>query len=221
MRLLTRQPDSNGSLTRLVDAYLTAKEVVIDLGFSAEIDWQHDLSLSDLTESYFLCESAWVILSAGMRESIVRRKFPAITRAFRNWESARTIVSCRHQCKRDAMAVFSNERKITAILMVAEEVNKKGFPHVKKLVFEEGIDYIRDFPFMGPVTSFHLAKNLGVPVVKPDRHLVRVAKRVGYPSPDSMCQAIAQIVGDKIAVIDLVIWRYATLNRNYLTHFSI
>lgn len=219
MNATSNPPFWNCQVTRLASAYMTAKEAVIKSGFADEIDWQHDLLFDDVTEGGFLREAAWVILSAGMRESVIRGKFLQISSAFRNWVSAEQIVANKRECRRETMAVFANERKIDSIIKVAEEVSEKGFTEVRRLLEVDGITYIERLPFMGPATSFHLAKNLGMPVVKPDRHLVRVAKKTGYPSPDALCREIAKVVGDKIAVIDLVIWRYATIDRNYLQVF--
>ena len=216
---MQNQNGDPSALLLLVSAYLTAKEAVITSGFASEVDWQHDLCLAALSESYFLREAAWVVLSAGMKESVIRRKFPEITTAFLDWRDARSIVRRRKRCKRIAMEAFSNERKISAILDIAAEVDVQGFEFVKHSLSNNPTEYIRTLPFMGPATTFHLAKNLGISVVKPDRHLIRVAKKVGYSSPVELCQAIAQFVGDKVAVIDLVIWRYATLNRDYLSLF--
>lgn len=205
----------------LAAAYMTAKERVIQSGFAHEIDWQHNLALESITESSFLREAAWVILSAGMREQVIRDKFPAISIAFGNWATAADIVSHQNECRRRAIAVFANKRKIDSIIRIAEEVFEKGFRNVLDLLWQRGVDYLFGLPYMGPATSFHLAKNLGLPVVKPDRHLCRVAKMAGYCSPELMCKEIARIVGDKLAVIDLVIWRYANLDRRYLALFSI
>ena len=206
---------------RLASAYLTAKEKVIELGFAPEIDWQYNLSFGDLTESLFLREAAWVILSSGMRESVVSAKFPIVSRAFYGWGSARTIVRRKAACRQKALCAVGHEGKIESIIYVAEEIDRKGFPEVKELLARYGVEYILKFPYMGPATSLHLAKNIGLSVVKPDRHLLRVTKITGYETPEAMCNAIAGVIGDKISVIDLVIWRYATLHRNYLSHFSI
>jgi endonuclease III len=117
------------------------------------------------------------------------------------------------------MTIFGNERKIDSIIKIAEIVYQKGFDEVRNSIEFDGVKFIQLLPYMGPATSYHLAKNLGLSVVKPDRHLLRVARRTGYRSPEDLCQAIAKIVGDKVSVIDLVIWRYATLERDYLQHF--
>ena len=201
-------------------AYMTAKETVIEQGYADEIDWQDCLKFNDIAESDFLRESAWVILSAGMNERVIRNKFPAISSAFRDWESAAIIVRNRSRCRQVALAVFCNIKKVDAILETARILAERGFQTVKADILEHGVDSIRQFPYMGPATSFHLAKNLGLPLAKPDRHLVRVARKTGFPSPAVMCDRISQVVGDKVPVIDLVIWRYATLNKQYLNIFG-
>lgn len=62
----------------LAIAYLTAKERIIEAGYAHEIDWQDNRSFKQINESEFLREAAWVVLSSGFRESIVRRVFPAM-----------------------------------------------------------------------------------------------------------------------------------------------
>ena len=205
----------------LAVAYLTAKELVIQSGFAHEIDWQYRIKLEAISESTFLREAAWVILSAGMREQVIRKKFPAISKAFKNWGKASYIVAHRDECHRQAMSVFGNERKINSIIEVAEEISEDGFPMVVSLLEQKGIKYLQSLPFMGPATSFHLAKNIGLSVVKPDRHLCRVAEKAGYCCPEALCEEIEKMVGDKLPVIDLVIWRYANLNRDYLSLFTL
>ena len=66
----------------MAERYLEAKETIIDLGFAEEIDWQENLDFSKIWESDFLREMAWVILSSGLREAVIRNKFPEISRAF-------------------------------------------------------------------------------------------------------------------------------------------
>jgi hypothetical protein len=65
-----------------------------------------------------------------------------------------------------------------------------------------------------------LAKNLGVDTAKPDRHLVRVAEATGYSSPATLCEHLARIVGDAAAVVDVVIWRFATISADYENFFQ-
>jgi hypothetical protein len=195
------------------------KETVISKGFASEIDWQNDIRFSDVTEHDFLRETAWVTLSSGMREAVVRSRFPAISAAFYSWRSAAQIVRNSEQCKECALAVFHHRPKINAIISVAQCVVTAGFERFKKHIEQGGVDFIRRLPFMGPATSYHLAKNIGLDVVKPDRHLLRVATAAGYESPRRLCEHIAESVGDRLSVVDLVIWRFATLNPSYEEYF--
>jgi len=44
-------------------------------------------------------------------------------------------------------------------------------------VLDEPHAFLMSLPYVGAVTWRHLAKNLGLPVAKADRHLVRLAGR--------------------------------------------
>jgi hypothetical protein len=209
----------NNIRRELLTAYVAAKEAVIKKGFIAEIDWQDRVAFEETDETAFLRESAWVVLSSGMREIVIRKKFPQVSSAFFEWESARQIAKRSKFCQRRALLHFSHEPKIRAITSIAEYVFQEGFNNVRDGILKDGIEYLARFPYIGPATKYHLAKNIGLPAVKPDRHLLRVTQKVGYESPLSMCSDISRMVGDKISVVDLVIWRYATLHDDYLRIF--
>jgi len=203
----------------LVSCYLRAKSSLVALGYAPEIDHQDSICFEKLCESDFLREAAWVVLSSGMREAVVRAKFGDISAAFFNWRSSHRIAANRRSCLLRALKVFHHEKKIAAIWQIATMVSKFGIDTIKKDILEDGLDYIGTLPFMGPVTSYHLAKNIGFAVVKPDRHLMRISKIAGFSSPLEMCRNIEKEVGDKLTVIDTVLWRYATLFR-YESLFS-
>jgi hypothetical protein len=59
-------------------------------------------------------------------------------------------------------------------------------------------------------------KNIGMNVVKPDRHLVRLADALNYSTPDKLCKEIANHLDEKMSVVDVVLWRYCVMNPNYL-----
>ncbi len=73
---------------------------------------------------------------------------------------------------------------------------------------------------IGPITSFHLAKNLGYPVAKADRHVQRLSDELGFRDAQQLCQYLSEWSGEPVPVVDVVLWRYATLAPNYLTHFG-
>lgn len=206
---------------QLVDLYLRAKKSIIEEGFAEEIDWQNDIHFSQINESYFLKEAAWVVLSSGMREFVIRKKFPAISAAFYHWKSSVRIIKNKEKCRMHALVVFRHEQKIDAIIDIANRISKNGFTSLKNCIQNEGVRFIQTMPYMGPATSYHLAKNIGLDVAKPDRHLLRIATVTGYNNPQNLCEDISSFVGDRIAVVDLVMWRFATLNPNYLEYFDV
>jgi hypothetical protein len=207
-------------VSKLTYAYQCAKEFVLLRGYEKEVAWQQNLHLENISESSFLREAAWVVLSGGMRETVVRRCFPSIEAAFLNWASAAVISAQKTTCVRTALVHFNHAKKIAAIADIASQVDQMGFKPVKERIHEEGVLFLQQFPYIGPVTSYHLAKNLGLDVVKPDRHLVRIAEALGYGSPEAMCLDLSMVVGERLAVIDIIMWRYATLDPSYLDLFT-
>lgn len=214
---------NKSSTEQLAHAYLDAKEAVLAAGFADEVDWQDELRVSDLTETRFLSEYAWVVFSSGFRESILRAKFPALRLAFGEFSSAQEIWRNRAKCRRQALETFGHRGKVAAVLECSRLVQAAGFESIRTELNSHGVSALRDLPYMGPITSLHLAKNIGIDVVKPDRHLIRIAEHSGYDTPLEMCSAIRELVGDALSVIDVVIWRYATIEpaapRNFATQF--
>ncbi len=207
-------------MEHLVERYVDAKEVIIDEGFDYELDWQQELDFTNTQESDFLREAAWVILSSGMREAIIRMKFPEITSAFLGFSNAAVIIDNANKCHADAMESFGHTGKIDAIISLALRVVNDGFETIKNLTSLNGVKYLQSFAFIGPATSYHLAKNLGLNVSKPDRHLCRVAEVSGFDSVEELCEKISNITGDSVPVVDLVIWRFATIRSDYLLWFG-
>lgn len=220
---------ASGTMTNVMDAvrasrstcaYLWAKKFVISSGFEDEIKWQRQVQCRAFDEVDFLRESAWVVLSAGMKEAVVRKCFPALSQAFHNWSSSSSIAKSQDACVASALSVFNHRRKISAIAAIAVRCNLIGFSEIKSQILNSGVHFLQSLPYIGPITCFHLAKNLGIDTAKPDRHLQRIAHVSGYDSVDTLCSELSAIVGDEIAVIDVVLWRFATLHKRYLEVFQ-
>lgn len=77
------------------------------------------------------------------------------------------------------------------------------------------IPYLQTYDFIGPVTAYHLAKNLGLDVAKEDRHLARMAGALGFQCGTDLCEAIADHLHETVRVVDVVLWRFATLEPEY------
>ena len=205
----------------LAGVYLDVKREVIDAGFAWEIDWQSNVNLADLTESAFLREAGWVILSSGMSEAVIRKHFAEISAAFMDWCDARRIVRRQSQCRRRALKHFNHPAKIEAILSIARFVATHGVASVVLGLQQRGVEFLREFSYLGPATARHLAKNIGLSTAKADRHLQRIASAFLFPSVHDLCRRISNVVVDAPQVVDVVLWRYATLHpRRYLQQLS-
>lgn len=205
----------------LLNKYLIIKDVIIRDGYQEEISWQSTINFDNIDESYFLREIAWVILSSGMRETVINKIFDKISESFYFWNSAKTIFDNRNKCFSNSLKYFNNKPKINAIIEAADIIVKYGFNEFKKMILSNPIEKLQKFSYIGPVTAYHLAKNIGINVAKPDRHLMRIAQLEGYNDVQKFCSDISTLSGDSIPVVDIIFWRFATIEKNYLQILSI
>jgi hypothetical protein len=202
----------SANLEGALEIFSAANSYVAESGRWAEVEWQRRASLEDFTETDLLRETAWVILCSGFRERIVRRVFDYISLCFCDWESASAILDADPICRNAAMATFRNRGKLDAIVASALHIHEQGFPAFKQAVLAAPLVQLQKLPHIGPVTVWHLAKNLGLDAAKPDRHLVRISLAFGFEDADHFCSAIAKVSGEPRKVVDLVIWRYLADN---------
>ena len=186
-----------------------ARSCVVESPYCNEIEWQRSRCISKITESEFLQETAWVILNSGFRERTVRTIFPNISLAFFDWTSASLIAKKRQSCVEIAGYIFKHSKKVNAIANAAVYVHENGISAVHEGLKENPIDFLSSFDFVGQVTAWHLAKNLGCDVAKPDRHLVRIASHFGYECVHSLCRDVSKEFDEKTSVVDLIFWRFA------------
>lgn len=176
----------------LKEDFLTLYNELIKRGYEDEIDWSENLQPCSDSE-VFCQEYIWVVLNSGMKNQIARKIYERIKTAL---SQSRPISS-----------VFKHKGKAEAILnmtLVKDELFTMYQGAEDKLIFLESLSYI------GEVTKYHLAKNLGVDTAKPDRHLVRIAKQFNMTCFE-LCEKLSKEMGLRIATIDVVLWRAANL----------
>lgn len=174
------------------DQYLDLKQKIIDAGYEKDIHWAEDVGTCKTPIAFFEA-FGWVIVNSGMKNQIAQKIWNKIVNAILD-----------HQ---EISSVFGHPGKVTALNHVLQnriQIFKEFQEARDKLAFLETL------PWIGPITKYHLAKNLGYNYVKPDRHLVRIAKSFNM-TPVEMCTAIAKETGDRLGLVDLVIWRAANL----------
>lgn len=206
---------------KLALKYLFIKDFLIENGFENEINWQASVCFGEIDESTFLKEIAWVILSSGMKETVIRNIFGNISKCFFNWVSSKLITENKDKCFYRALRYFNNKNKISAIISNAEKIYNIGFYEYKKVITKNPIKKLQELHYIGPITVYHLVKNIGLPYAKPDRHLKRIAKKEGYSDVQEFCHDISKLTGDSKPVVDIVFWRFATITSDYLDALSI
>lgn len=205
---------------KLIHAYFFAKNFVIIKGYGGEIDWQDSIDYEELTQQKFMHEISWVIIASGMNDKVVRKIFPLIKKSMFDFQSSDSICDNKQKCFDNSIKILNHKGKINAILYVAEYIKKNSFKSLKENISREGISFIQTFPYMGKATSFHLAKNIGLNFAKPDRHLVRISSVLGYNDPHELCEVISNSIQEKKSLVDLVLWRYSTLDKNYIKNIN-
>ena len=182
--------------TTLLKYYISAKQFVIDNGFQKEIEIVGNREFEEQDEIDFFTEFVYVVLNAGMKNQVAEKIFAKYAK--------------------NGLSAVKHEGKRRAIEKAERFYDKWFFMLQKKITLSEKLDYLETLPWIGPITKFHLARNLGIDVAKPDRHLVRIAEHFNYKDVQRMCEDISEWKGDRVGVVDVVLWRYANLNSGYL-----
>lgn len=176
-----------------VKFYLNAKLKVIQKGYANEIEIVDKRKFEDLNAEYFLNEFIFVVLSAGKSNKAVQ------------------TISKKIRDNNFDLFVIGHSGRITAIINAVNN-HEQWFEELKtKKTVVEILDYLESKPFIGKVTKYHLARNLGVDVAKPDIHLQRLTNRFTFNSANELCEFISKATGDRIGVVDVVLWRYSTI----------
>lgn len=181
-------------ISKLGRFYTTAKKYCIDNGFAQEIEFvtnniRH--GFEQQTSEHFLLQYMYVVINSGMKNQIAEDIYK---RALING-----LTSIGHPGKRKA-------------IKLAFWGHKQWFDQLKKLnTVKKKLDFLEGLPWIGKITKYHLARNIGIDVAKPDRHLVRIANRFDYNDIQKMCKDISEETGDRIGVVDVVLWRAMNL----------
>lgn len=172
--------------------YLGVRAELVRRGFGDDIKWAESVGAPANAE-LFAQEHAFVVCNSGMRAQIAAMIYRKVMGA---------LVGGAHPS-----SVFGHKGKSEAIWTVWQE-RAEWFSRYHEA--DDKVAFLGSLPWIGEITKWHLAKNFGVDVVKPDRHLVRVATRYGT-DPFTLCDRIARASGDRIGTVDYVIWRGCNL----------
>jgi hypothetical protein len=157
---------------------------------AGDVEWSESVKEPDDAVA-FARETIYVICNSGMRFTVARKIFDKVVTALDDGQSS--------------SAVFGHKGKTGAIDRVWKD---RDAMLAEYLASADKLAYLAGIPWIGGITKYHLGKNFGLQMVKPDVHLQRLADIHGM-TPTELCQAaLAQSgLSYKIATADTLIWR--------------
>ena len=188
----------------IIEFYHKARLFVIKEGFSDEIKWCRERYFKNIDKKEFAFEYTFAVLaSSGLREQVVRKNYNKFLDAAKEGKSP--------------FATVNNQRQRNALIHVWSDLDKIFKTLKLQVMDEEKIEYLDTLPQIGPKAKYHLARNLGIDCVKPDRHMERLAENFHYPTPLAMCKDIQRqlIEQERVGVIDVILWRYCNLTGEF------
>lgn len=185
--------------------YLELRRRVIDAGFASEIDWAQGLK-PPVDVDTFADEYIWVVLNSGMRNQVARGIADKVYPALKAGRSASTAFGHKAKCR--AIDMFWAFRHPLFASFLRCKTNDARFAFTEPKTLREMMKGTA--PCIGAITRWHLAKNWGVDCAKPDRHLERIAEHYGTDT-HALCARLSAETGDRVATVDLVLWRAANL----------
>jgi len=141
-----------------------------------------------------------------MSNKVIQAKWQQLSAVFLQFRP-NLVVESSKAVRMSALMVFGNKKKIDAIIKFAQKISQEGFTSIWKRTKQNPLEYLSTFPFIGPITKYHLARNLGFEFIKPDRHLVRLAEKFGL-TPFELCNTIHEKTNRRLGTIDVVLWRF-------------
>ena len=176
------------SKIELASRALRAGPSQFDLG--PMIEWQENVQ-APADADVFARETIYVICNSGMRHTVARKIFDKVIAAVSEGRSARDVFG--HPGKAEAINRIWREREplFHSFFGCRDDAAR--------------LTFLADLPWIGAITKFHLAKNFGVDVAKPDVHLVRLAAASGE-TVEAMCARLALETSYRRATVDLILW---------------
>jgi len=210
------------------------------------LEFYRNLSPDQVTNRQVLTELSWVIYSSGFRYDVVKAYWPAIAEAFQHFDVMEVALMVKDLevcagdiCRRSG---FHNLRKAIWCIRNAQRIieldSEKGpvgglrgyLSQLARKNHRELVEYapslITELAFVGigNTTIFHLLKNLGFNVFKPDIHVRRVLSRLKLiadedsPVPE-ICEAMSQLSaasGLKVNELDTLLFLYGRITGDHV-----
>src|SRR5208283_877639 len=140
-----------------------AEQFIISRGYQWEIDLVQNRYFKNIDSNKLAWEFTFCALgSSGLNNKVVQKQYDEIFHGNSNFNSIKN-----HRIREAIELVWKNRVKIFNDLQM-------------KITDKEKIENIRTLPQMGPKTSYHFARNIGIDCIKPDIWMKRIADHYGY-----------------------------------------
>jgi hypothetical protein len=153
-----------------------------------DIAWAEQLGPPETADDFAL-ETIYVICNSGMRYTVARGIYDRVVAALR--------------AGRPAGSAFGHSGKAAAIDAIWRD---RAALREAYLAAADKVAWCAELPWVGGITKYHVAKNFGADVAKPDVHLQRLADLNGC-SVHELCAGLARETGYRVATVDTLLWR--------------
>lgn len=126
-----------------------------------------------------------MICNSGMRNSVARPIF----------ERCMTALSTVGSCK----AVFGHPGKVVAIDAIWAN---RAVHFAAYVMADDPLAALATLPYIGSITKYHLARNLGADYAKPDVHLNRLAEAEQVDA-QALCERLAAESGYRVGTVEI------------------
>ena len=157
-------------------------------GYGQTIEWSESIEPPTSADE-FAKEAIYVICNSGMAVTVGA---PVARRCIAKLEEGGS-----------AAEVFGHPGKRQAIDDIWQDRDKH---FVAFQAASSKLEFLQSLPWIGPVTRYHLAKNLGADEAKPDVHMERLARRE-RATTRTLCKRLARKTGYRVATVDSILWR--------------
>ncbi len=210
---------TNSTITKIDnDIFFLLEKYLIETGHDADKDSfaiikQKLQTAPKLNSENFALEVIYVILASGFNQQTAKRKFFEITNLLKQKNDVLLP---------DLLKIFNNQNKMKSILKIwnNKEIYCSDFYKLK--TDNEKLNFLETLPYIGKITKNHLARNLGMNMVKYDVWIKRLGAALYGNGKDfdenilsddvkiacdTMFDEISKTTGLKKGYIDVVLWK--------------
>ncbi len=195
---------------RVLDVYECAKEIAYKDGYKDNIKHLKELMnkkpYKTISINDFLREYLWVVYTCGFKADTVKKHWNQIEKMCCGFK----ISKLKKLSFDDLLeqSPIKNRKKLRAIKQSCGIINDGFINEVHNIQnSEEAKKILRNLPFIGEITVYHIMRNLGIDCFKPDRHIVNIRDELGISGKELFDIILAEYEEEYMGVVDHILWR--------------